>query len=808
VWPDVPDKVEADLSSADATVRRGATEAVATLGAARATPLVLRALKDADDGVRLVAAQSAIRVRIPAATAMTLSWLGEHDARLRIAACEVARALPDPRAVAPLARALSDSDAEVRRAAVEALGAQEPKDAVAPLLGKLDDATPAVRVEIARALARLGDPRAVVPLIGKVEDSVPDVRQAVARALGELGDVRAAPALVLQLRDTLADVRVAALSALARLKGADAIDAIAPLMQDRNAEVRHAAVAALGRLGSSAAVRALVARLGLDDDTGAGLERTPVRDALVRAGAESVAPLRTMLEHTSSPAIAASAAWVLGELRVKESGTDIALALRRGSLPAAAALHALVGAGAPDALPLVLEFVDDDNPGTRNEAFAATEALLDPAHPDGRAVEPLLAAAQSPHLRPVDRVKLVGLLGRTRAARVAPLLAGLLRSRDLATKLAAVDALGTLGPAGADPALLELLADRSSAETRLRAAIALATSGSSVARDAILKSLDEGQEVDRAAAWTALAGILTREPTDRAWGRLAASLEVAAGGERDAILLALGRAAPMALVEKLAREGDADDRRTLAAATGARADAVSFLGALLGDASPSVRAAAAWSLGEAADAGALRLLVPLASGPFPDAATNAAAAIGRIVARTPGDPATAALCALAARPLSLVQANALVGLSMARARCGDGILERGLVTASSAEVRAAAVRAVGTHPLGPEDMSALARCASTDRQGSVAVLCNRFLAAAATHPTPATPALTHPVEVYVEAGTRAEPRPLAPFVVELADGLLRAGVTDRRGAFFDARAPEGDLTLHLPEDSTTPPGSK
>jgi hypothetical protein len=106
-------------------------------------------------------------------------------------------------------------------------------------------------------------------------------------------------------------------------------------------------------------------------------------------------------------------------------------------------------------------------------------------------------------------------------------------------------------------------------------------------------------------------------------------------------------------------------------------------------------------------------------------------------------------------------------------------------------------------------MSALARCASTDRQGSVAVLCNRLLAAAAaTHATPATPALTHPVEVYVEAGTRAEPRPLAPFVLELADGLLRAGVTDRRGAFFDARAPEGDLTLHLPEDSTTPPGSK
>jgi hypothetical protein len=32
----------------------------------------------------------------------------------------------------------------------------------------------------------------------------------------------------------------------------------------------------------------------------------------------------------------------------------------------------------------------------------------------------------------------------------------------------------------------------------------------------------------------------------------------------------------------------------------------------------------------------------------------------------------------------------------------------------------------------------------------------------------------------------------------LADGLVRAGNTDRRGAVFDPAAPEGDVTLRRP----------
>ena len=379
-WPDVAARIERDLGDADPTVRLVAVDKLESLGPRRAAPLVLRALADADPGVRVAAAEAAVRVHAEGATPLVIPWLSEPDAHVRAAACSVARALPDPRSVAPLARALSDVDGVVRLSAIEALGgAQGSTDAVPPLLGKLDDSTPAVRIELARALAQLGDRRAVVPLIGKVEDPAADVRQAVARALGDLGDSRAAPALVLQLRDGSTEVRVAALAALARIRGADAVDAVASLVTDRAPEARRAALATLGtwaRGGSNEALHILVGRLGVDEDASGDLGPTPVRDALRKAGQGVVPQLLAVLRAgTTSPA-ATSAAWVLGELGAAAAAPDLVAALRRGTLPAAAALHALITTGGPDDLPVVLELISDENPTVRHEAFAATRALL------------------------------------------------------------------------------------------------------------------------------------------------------------------------------------------------------------------------------------------------------------------------------------------------------------------------------------------------------------------------------------------------------------------------------------------------
>jgi HEAT repeat protein len=822
VWPDVPERIERGLLSPDPASRRSAARELSTLGTSRATPLVLKAMGDQDVEVRLAGAQSAVRLHVAPATDVALQWLGEREARLRIAACEVANAMPAPRAVPALARALGDSDPLVRAACADALGAQASPDAVAPLSGKLDDPTPAVRSQVARALAKLGDPRAVVPLVGKVQDSVPDVRQSVVRALGDLGDTRATQALLLALRDNVAEVKVEALAALGRHRAPEAASAIAPLALERNPGVRQAALVALGRIATPDAVRALLKALGTQEDATSTLERTSVRDALVSAGAPAVVELTALLERPVPPSVATSAAWVLGELRATKSAPTIVAALRKGTLPPQAALRALAGAGSAEQVPVVLEFVADPSPVVREEALRAATALLDPSRPDGRAVEPLAATLRAPRTSPGERAAVATLLGRTGAPRAATELAGLVASKDAALRLAAIDALGALGSAGsapvpagatakpgespesrsadgiADDALVPLLADTDPA-VRLHTAVALASSGGVKARAALLAKLDGGDEVDRYAVLAALGGILERHPDEGAASRLFRELAVAAGPERDAVIEAAGRARLPSVVRSLAElasKGDVDDRRMIAAVLGAHRGspaAIALAKSLANDPDGSVRAQAAFTLGAIGDPSTSSVLAALAKSGDADVAANAAGGIARnasLSGRAAQAAVSGAACAMLSDGRAAVRANALVALSFAQARCGDGRTERKLLADDPSDlVRAAAARAVASAP-APEDRAALDRCVSSDRSADVARLCRPRAAESSAPPRPAR-AVT--VFVVGESGAAAKPR--APFLLEYEGGILRAGVADRRGATFEASAPAGDVVL-------------
>jgi HEAT repeat protein len=824
VWPDVADRIERDLSAPDPATRRTAARQLRSLGPTRGAPLAVAALSDPDDDVRLSAADAAIRLRAAGATDAVTGWLNAPDVRVRRKACEVARALPSPRAIAPLARTLGDPDPEVRAEAAEALGRQMSAEAVAPLLGRLDDATPAVRIQIIAALARLGDARAVVPLVGKVEDSSPEVRQAVVRALGDLGDARASSALVLALRDQSADVRRDSLAALGRMHAAEAVDAIAPFTADPAPPLRLAALSALGRIATPDAKRVLVDALGMGDDGAGSLDATPVREALVATGASGIPSLRAVLAGTPSPQAATSAAWVLGALHARDEAPSIVLAMRRGVLPPAAALHALAGAGTGAQVPVVLEFVADRSPVVRSEAIAAALALLDPSQPDGRAVEPLAAALRGARPTAHERARIATLLGRTGAPRAAPPLVELTHAQDPVLRLAAIDALGTLGANrtgeagsqadrdGSDQALLDALGSPDAA-VRLHAATALSDAGAERARDALMGMLDRGDEVDRAAVLTALGGVLARLPNEASVAKLAALLELAAGPERDALVEAIGRA-PLAsathALGRVARSEEPSDRRAVAAMCAAHAGdatAIAIARALLGDADASVRAQAAWSLGAIGDDSDLPRLEAVTRAAEIEAAVDASAAIGRIAARsrtaraanpvpgrlapTPADPAVRVLCSLLVDPRVFVRANAFAGLALAGGRCLDGSPERAALLGDSAEdARAAAVLAVSRDP-SPEDARALDRCARTDPSPAVATRCQSRAPAAST-------ARTHPTLVYVVPDGSDVPKPNAAYAVLFADGMLRAGTTDRRGAVFEPLAPEGEVTLRRP----------
>ena len=824
VWPDVPERVEKALKSADPTTRRAAARELSTLGKERAEPLVLRTLEDPDLDVRLAAAQAAMTLRLAAATDAVLPWLGDREAKARLAACELAKISPSPRAIPQLARALGDADPLVRAAAADALGSHGSADAVAPLLGKLDDPSPPTRIQVARALARLGDARAVVPLVGKVQDSVPEVRQAVVRSLGLLGDARAVQALVVALRDVNHDVRIEALGALGAFRsGADgAVDAIASLLGERVATVRQAAFAALGKMATKASVNALLVHLGMGEDATLSLDRTPVRDALVAAvpGAGAEALLVPLLERAPNQAASTSAAIVLGGLKAKSAERAVVSALRRGTVPLPAALRALAGCGTSASVAVVLEFVADENPLARAEAIKTAALLLDPALPDGRAVEPLAAALREGRLLPLERVAVVELLGRTGAPRAASVLSPLASNKDAALRIAAIDALGAVGPAATqeklapgaktiEEVLLEAIDDRAR-DVRLHASMGLSRVGGARTRDTLLTKLEGSDESDRFAVFHALGGILERAPSEASVTRLGKALGLAAGPERDALVEVLSRMSSPAAIELVVAQSkpsqSLEDRRTAIATLAKRAatspSAYEALVGALTDSDPSVRAEAAWALGTAGNPRALDALAKLTSSPDGDVATNATASVARLVVRADGartDRAAALLCPRLNDVRVHVRTNALAGLNEASATCADPSQSRKILLEDpSDDTRAEAASVVG-RGRSPDDRAALERCKGHDRSGAVAARC----ADAHERPAPPDPGAqkVQPVTVYVSIdGNQASQvsRPQVPYALRYAHGYVRAGIADRRGAVVDPAARGAYLELRKP----------
>jgi hypothetical protein len=128
-----------------------------------------------------------------------------------------------------------------------------------------------------------------------------------------------------------------------------------------------------------------------------------------------------------------------------------------------------------------------------------------------------------------------------------------------------------------------------------------------------------------------------------------------------------------------------------------------------------------------------------------------------------------------------------------RARCGDGAPERAALIYDPAPVaRAAAAELVATvaSPAAERDRAALHRCRHDDPYGTVAAHC-------APH-APAPDATAEPATVLVVPDGASRPAPEAPFALRLADGRVRHGLTDRRGAAFERRAPRGPLALDVP----------
>jgi hypothetical protein len=236
-------------------------------------------------------------------------------------------------------------------------------------------------------------------------------------------------------------------------------------------------------------------------------------------------------------------------------------------------------------------------------------------------------------------------------------------------------------------------------------------------------------------------------------------------------------------------------RAKLAEALGAHADAAADLVRLLEDGDPAVRANAVWSLGSVGSATEIARLSALRDDPDVAVAANSVAAVAAIAARGRLDTSELLCKALDdPRSRSIVLANALSGLRRLGLSCPQPEVAAWLLEHHpSDEVRLAAARLIRDR-WAVSAPQALARCAAKDVSGKVALECS----------APAVPeaALSWPnvsdVGVLVVPTGEASPIPRAPFALVRADGSIRCGTSDRRGAVWEASAPRGALRLTLP----------
>ena len=791
LWPSAVLRIERDLHSQEVDVRRRAAQSLRDLPPSSAARLSRAALDDSDIDVRLTALDACLGLAVPGLGDRLVPWLTDAERRLRLAAAEALSESPSARAVPSLGRALGDADVSVRSAAARALGKSAAPEAVLALLGHLDDSAPEVRREVALALGDQDDPRAVVPLIGKIQDARPTVRAAVAEALGQLADARAVSALVLSLRDADDDVRVAALSALSRIAEPSAVPSIGALLQNASDAVLGAALDALSRIHTPAATKILIEQLTTDRP---GDARLSVVRALGRAGRPALPALTACLTAESDADRLGGCALALGQTHLVEGVPPIQDALRRGALRPMPALTALAELRAPESLPTVLEYLSDPDVLVRRAARAASRALLDPRHPDGRAVEPLDHALGKARTARVEQAELLDLLGQTgspRAARGLLPFAG--PGDDAGLRSHALSALGSIGDAGQVPALLEALNDDSGG-VRLAAALALGRLPLVGRASALLDRLQTSNEADRPLVLLALGGSMAGERDPKVAARLEALLASAHDGERDALIELMGRMPSADATARLARLGTssllAADRAKLAEALAGSPAERARLAPLLRDPSAPVRANAAWSLGEVgvpADRAALE--AALRDGDI-TVVGNALQALARIAARNHGQVAALA-CARLSEPRAALRAMSLRALRLTGERCQHGEDLNALARDRSELVRQAAAALLRDVPRSAADAAALSRARDHDPSGAVAAECE-------AQPSSRAPDGVEPTVIVVIPAGDDTPRPGQPFALLRADGLVRLGVSDRRGQVFEVATPRGALSLFEP----------
>ncbi len=400
-------------------------------------------------------------------------------------------------ATAPLIEAMKSPVADVRAQAARAFGMRGVPAAVEPLIALVQDSDPTVRIQAIIALGRIKDARAIPALIPVVADTDRYLAFSARAALRRIHDWKATASGVSPSADP--KVRLGVLATLEEQYDLDAVGLLRQVATDRSRplEDRLKAFASLAQ-----GHRKTTPWDGSWWGTRPAAGKAPVKNVAWEGTSLVVETIHTALADAEAPIRLAAVVAVaemgdkaaLPRLRARftaETDTNVRreVALALGSLDDKASLPLLIAAlrdlKAPDLV--------------REAALASVEKIGSDS-----AVRALVDLLGESDLKADRRARVVAALGRFKAKSAIPAITKTLSSPDASVKVAAIEALATIGVTSVSSSIRPLAKD-ASPEVRKAAISALGVLKDRESIPLMLTAADD--EATRFEATLALAGL-------------------------------------------------------------------------------------------------------------------------------------------------------------------------------------------------------------------------------------------------------------------------------------------------------------